>query len=73
MEMFSNLSSLLNNLDNAAKETLEEPKESATLIRSRRKNDSSAKLSSDETEDQVSYCCDTPTTDAEESVDLEIV
>ena len=29
---------LLNSIDNAAKETLEEPKESATTLRSKRRN-----------------------------------
>jgi hypothetical protein len=53
MEMFSNISSLLNNLDNAAKETLQEPKESATLIRSRRKGDSAVKLGSSDDADVV--------------------
>ena len=33
------ISSVLDSLDHVAKETLEEPKVSATLIRTRRKND----------------------------------
>ena len=48
-----NISDLLNNLDNAAKETLEEPKESATALRLQKKKQlsSSEKLLSSETSD----------------------
>jgi hypothetical protein len=45
-----NIGAFLNNLDNAAKETLEEPKVSATSLRSRRKGDNGNSLLKDDGE-----------------------
>lgn len=46
-------SNMLNSIDNAAKETLEEPKLSATALRSKKKKDDSIEID----EVCILYCC----------------